>query len=75
MRLPQDVIDACMQYKTEITSRVVGMDQMIKSYCEREDKLYRGQINADDLQVIGPMNPNCVIAEDDFSPNTDHTLC
>ena len=64
-----------MEFKTEITSRIVDMDQRIKDRCLDEDKIYRGQFNIDGFLNNGPMNPNCVIAEDEFSPATDLTGC
>lgn len=49
------------------------MDKKIREMCIDEDKLYRGQFTPDEVPVHGPMIPNCIIAEDDFSPSTDLT--
>ena len=66
MGLPQSTIELCLKYKTDISSQVHHMGKKIKESAE-----YQAYEPGDmgDLSP-GPLDPNCLIAEDDFSPNT-----
>ena len=69
MGLPQETIELCLKYKTDITTEMHNMDKKIKDWSE-----YRVQEPPpQEERSPGPLDPNCFIPEDEFSPSSEHT--
>ena len=59
-------MEQCMKLQTEINSHINRMDMRIREW-NRELKLPPNLLNS---PVQGPLNPDCILSEDDFSPQT-----
>ena len=70
MGLPQKAIEDCFKLKTEVSSRINRISNKIRDWSRDLDD--KQKLRPMKVQP-GPLNPNCVLAEEDFSPSTPLT--
>jgi len=68
--LPQEAMEACFKIQTEITSHISRIDNVIKKR-NRDHEHLCGPTEQTQLKSVGPLNPDCVLREEEFSPMTD----